>query len=149
MDKETDEALSLMRWLDKSGYPFPGHPELRVEKAAESMILSKRDPVPLDLLLRSNLVQQELSRLNINSLSLLDNKVQVTPGLMRMLGILLEREVTRDDPVWAAATASMTVNEKLRIKPSRCQHKENDRDCRTVVQQLVSSIHRSVLFKTS
>ena len=38
-------------------------------------ILSKKDPVPLDLLLSSNLVQQELSRMNINSLSLLDKTV--------------------------------------------------------------------------
>ena len=61
LDKETYEALPLMRWLDKSGHPIPGHPELPVEKAAEIKILSKEDPVPLDLLLRSNLVQQELS----------------------------------------------------------------------------------------
>ena len=98
LDKETYEALPLTRWLDKSGHPIPGHPELPVEKAAEIKILSKEDPVPLDLLLRSNLVQQELSRMNINSLSLLDKTVQVTPQVMRMLGGLLEREVTRDDP---------------------------------------------------
>ena len=75
LDKETYEALPLTRWLDKSGHPIPGHPELPVEKAAEIKILSKEDPVPLDLLLRSNLVQQELSRMNINSLSLLDKTV--------------------------------------------------------------------------
>ena len=39
--------------LDKSGHPIPGHPELPVEKAAEIKDLSKEDPVPLDLLLRS------------------------------------------------------------------------------------------------
>ena len=43
-----------------------------MEKAAEIKILSRKDPVPLDLLLRSNLDQQELSRMKINSLSLLD-----------------------------------------------------------------------------
>ena len=31
---------------------------------------------------------------------------------MRMLGELLEREVTRDEPEWAAAIASLTVSEK-------------------------------------
>ena len=103
LDKETYEALPLTRWLDKSGHPIPGHPELPVEKAAEIKILSKEDPVPLDLLLRSNLVQQELSRMNINSLSLLDKAVEVTPQVMRMLGGLLEREVTKDDPEWTAA----------------------------------------------
>ena len=33
LDKETYEALSLRRVLDKSGHPIPGHPELPVEKA--------------------------------------------------------------------------------------------------------------------
>ena len=56
LNKETYEALPLTRWLDKSRHPIPGHPELAVEKAAEIKILSKEDPVPLDPLLRSNLV---------------------------------------------------------------------------------------------
>ena len=149
LDKETYEALPLTRWLDKSGHPIPGHPELPVEKAAEIKILSKEDPVPLDLLLRSNLVQQELSRMNINSLSLLDKTVQITPQVMRMLGGLLEREVTRDDPEWTAAVASLTVSEKVKIMPSRRQHEENERDCRTIVQQLVSSIPQEILTSTS
>ena len=105
--------------------------------------------MPLDLLLRSNLVQQELSRMNINSLSLLDKTVQVTPQVMRMLGGLLEREVTRDDPEWAAAMASLTVREKVKIMPSIRQHKDNERDCKSIVQQLVSSIPQEVLMSTS
>ena len=123
LDKKTYEALPLTRWLDKSGHPIPG--------------------------LRSNLVQQELSRMNINCLSLLDRTVQVTPQVMRMLGGLLEREVTRDDPEWTAAVASLTVSEKVKIMPSRRQHEENQRDCRTIVQQLVSSIPHEILTSTS
>ena len=46
LDKETNEALPLTRWLDKSGHPISGHPELPIEKAAEIKILSKKDPVP-------------------------------------------------------------------------------------------------------
>ena len=149
LDKETYEALPLTRWLDKSGHPILGHPELPLEKAAEIKILSKEDPVPLDLLLRSNLVQQELSRMNVNSLSLLDKTVQVTPQVMRMLGGLLEREVTRDDPEWTAAVASLTVSAKVKIMPSKRQHAENERDCRTIVQQLVSSIPHEILNSTS
>ena len=103
----------------------------------------------LDLLLRSNLFQQELSRMNINSLSLQDKTVQVTPHVMRILGGLLEREVTRDDPEWAAAKASLTVSEKVKIMPSVRQHKDNEGDCRSIVQQLVSSIHQEVLVSTS
>ena len=149
LNKETYETLPLTRWLDKSGHPIPGHPELPVEKAAELKILSKKDPVALNLLLRSNLVQQEPPHLNINSLSLLDKTVQVTPQKMRMLGELLEREVTRDNPEWAAAMASLTVSEKVKIMPSRRQHRENERDCKTRVQQLVSSIPQSVTTSTS
>ena len=47
LDKETYEALPLTRWLDKSGHPIPGHPELPVEKAAEIKILSEGGPGPL------------------------------------------------------------------------------------------------------
>ena len=75
--------------------------------------------------------------------------VQVTPQVMRMLGGLLEREVTRDDPEWTAAVASLTVSEKVKIMPSRRQHEENERDCRTIVQQLVSSIPQEILTSTS
>ena len=149
LDRENYEALPLTRWLDKSGHPFPGHPELPVEKAAEIKILSKKDPVPLDLLLRSNLVQQELSRMNINSLSLLDKMVQITPQVMRMLGGLLEREMTRDDPEWAAAMASLTISEKVKIVPPIRQHKDKKRDCGTIVQQIVASIPHEVLTSTS
>ena len=87
--------------------------------------------------------------MNINSLPLLDKTVQVTPQAMQMLGGLLERELTRDVPEWAAAVASLTVSEKVKIMPSRRQHKENERDCRTIVQQLESSIPHEVLTSTS
>ena len=60
-DTETYKAHPLTIWLGRTGHPIPGHPELPVEKAAEIRFLSKKDPVPLDLLLHSNLAQQELS----------------------------------------------------------------------------------------
>ena len=50
---------------------------------------------------------------------------------------------------WTAAVASLTVREKVKIMPSRRQHEENERDCRTIVQQLVSSIPHEVLTSTS
>ena len=64
LNGETYEALALMRWLHKSGHPIPGHPELPVEKATKIKILSKKDPMPSDLLLCSNLLQHELSRIS-------------------------------------------------------------------------------------
>ena len=57
--------------------------------------------------------------------------------------------MTGDDPEWAAAMESLTVSEKIRIKPSRRQHEENERYCRTVIQQLVSSIPQRILMKNS
>ena len=48
-----------------------------------------------------------------------------------------------------AAIASLTVSEKVKIMPSRRQLKENERDCRTIIQQLVSSITHEVLTSTS
>ena len=66
-----------------------------------------------------------------------------------MLGGLLEREGTGDDPEWAAAMASLTVREKVKIMPSRRQHNKNERDCETIVQELVSSKPQDVLTSTS
>ena len=57
--------------------------------------------------------------------------------------------MTRDDPERAAAMASLTVSEKVKIMPSIRQHKDNERDCRSIVQQLVSSIPQDVLVSTS
>ena len=45
--------------------------------------------------------------------------------------------------------ASLTVSKKVKIMPSRQQHEENKRDCRTIVQQLVSSIPQEILTSTS
>ena len=42
--KETYDKLSLTRWLDKSGHPIPGHPELPVETAAEIKLLARVNP---------------------------------------------------------------------------------------------------------
>ena len=65
--------------------------------------------------------------MSINILSLLYKMVHVTPQVMRMLSELLEREVTRDDPEWAAAMALLTFSEKVKIWPSRRQHQENEK----------------------
>ena len=76
--------------------------------------------------------------------------MEVTLEVMRMLGGLLKREVARHYPEWTAAMALLTASEKLRIKnyQSVSQQQENERDCRTVVQQLVSLKPRSVVNTT-
>ena len=47
----------------------------------------------MDLLVRSNLVQQELTRLGINSIALLNKTVNLAPDVMLELRDLLNREV--------------------------------------------------------
>ena len=59
--------------------------------------------MPLVLSVRLNLVQQELTRMNMNSLPWLDKLVEVPAEVMRMVGGILE--VTRDDPEWAVLIA--------------------------------------------
>ena len=89
LDKETYDKLPLTRWLDKSGHPIPGHPDLSVETAAEIMVLARGEPVPLDLLVRSNLVQQELTRLGINSIALLNRTVNVAYWTGKWIGMIV------------------------------------------------------------
>ena len=185
LDTETYEALPLTRWLDKSGHPIPGHPELPVEKAAEIKILSKEIvPVEEDTL---RLVQcnGHFSKTDGSGFDESDQEVREScdvlcgsvaafePGPARTLshehkqpliigsngashtasdagaGWIVRKEVTRDDPEWTAAVASLRVSEKVKIMSSRRQHEKNERDCRTIVQQLVSSIPSEILTSTS
>ena len=78
---ETFAVIAFNRWLDMSGHPIPRHPELQVEAAVEIRMLARGNPVPLHFLVRSNLVQQELNRLGINSKSLINRTVNVTPDV--------------------------------------------------------------------
>ena len=80
-----------------SGYPIQGHLEHPVETAAEIKVFAKNDVVPLDFLVCSILVQQELTRRCINRLALLNKMVNVAPDVMRNLHDLLDREVERQD----------------------------------------------------
>ena len=62
--------------------------------------------------------------MNIKFISLLDKTVQVTPQVMRLLGGLLERELTRDYPERAAAMASLIINENVKIMPVKTTTRE-------------------------
>ena len=114
LDKETYDKLPLTRWLDKSGHPIPGHPDLPVETVAEIKVLARGEgePVPLDLLVRSNLVQQELTRLGINSKALLNRTMSVAPDVMGKLRDLLDREVDSHDREWMETMQRLTVTER-------------------------------------
>ena len=149
LDKETYDKLPLTRWLDKSGHPIPGHPGLPVETAAEIKLLARGEPVPLDLLVRSNLVQQELTRLGINSMALLNRTVNVAPDVMGKLRDLLEREVDRHDREWMETMQRLTVTERTQKRPVSIRSRGFERDCRSIVNQLVSSMPKEVLLRTS
>ena len=137
LDKETYDKLSLTRWLDKSGHPIPGHPELPVETAAEIKVLARGDPVPLDLVVRSNLVQQEFTRLIINSIALLNRTVNVAPDL-------LDREVDRHDCERMETIQRLTVTERTEKRQVTFRSRDVERDCRSIVNQ-----PKDVLLRTS
>ena len=149
LDKETYDKLTLTRWLDKSGQPIPGYPELPVETAAEIKVLARGDPVPLDLLVRSNLVQQELTRLGINSIALLNRTVNVAPDVMGKIRDLLDREVDRHDREWMETMQRLTVTERTEKRLVIIRSRDVERDCQSIVNQLVNSMPKNVLLRTS
>ena len=149
LDKETYDKLPLTRWLDKSGHPIPGHPDLPVETAAEIKLLARGEPVPLDLLVRSNLVQQELTRLGINSIALLNKTVNVAPDVMGKLRDLWDREVNRHDREWMETMQRLTVTERTEKRPVSIRSRGVEWDCRSIVNQLVTSMPKEVLLRTS
>ena len=149
LDKETYDKLPLTRWLDKSGHPIPGHPELLVVTAAEIKVLARGEPVPLDLLVQSNLVQQELTRLGINIIALLNRTVNVAPDVMGKLRDLLDREVDEQDREWRETMQRLTVTEKTEKRPVIIRGRDVKRDCRSIVNQLVTSMPKEVLLRTS
>ena len=59
MDKETYDSLPLTRWLDKSGKPIEGHPELPKE-TLEKTILKKSSGIPIGIMLKSKIVRETL-----------------------------------------------------------------------------------------
>ena len=63
----------------------------------EIKVMAKGDPIPLDLLICSKLVQQELTRLDINSTTLLNKTVNVAPGCHAKTPRSADREVEGQD----------------------------------------------------
>ena len=120
-----------------------------METAAEIKLLARGEPVPLDLLVRSNLVQQELTRLGINSMALLNRTVNVAPDVMGKLRDLLDREVYRHDREWMETMQRLTVTERTEKRPVSIRSRGVERECGAIVNQLVSSMPKEVLLRTS
>ena len=55
----------------------------------------------------------------------------------------------KDNPEWTAVIISQGFSEKIRIKRSKRQHRWNEQDARTIVQQRVFSMPPIVLVQTS
>ena len=111
--------------------------------------MAKGDPVPLDLLVRSNLVQQELTRLGINSIALLNKTVNMASDVMLKLRDLLDRKVERHDHEWLETTQRLTIRVRTEKIPVATRSRHVGLDCRSIVNQLVSSIPKDVLLRTS
>ena len=120
-----------------------------METAAEIKVLARGEPVPLNLLVRSNLVQQKLTRLDINSIALLNRTVNVAPDVMGKLRDLLDREVDRHDREWMETMQRLTVTERTEKRPVSIRSRGVERDCRSIVNQLVRSMPKEVLLRTS
>ena len=120
-----------------------------METAADIKVLARGEAVPLDLLVRSNLVQQELTRLGINSIALLNKTVNVAPDVMEKLRDLLDREVDRNDREWMETMQLLTVTEKTEKRPVIFRGRDVERDCRSIVNHLVTSMPKEVLLRTS
>ena len=103
----------------------------------------------MDLLVRSNLVQQELTRLGINSMALLNRTLKVAPDVMGKLRDLLDREMDRHDRDWMETMQRLTVTERTEKRPVSIRSRGVERDCRSIVNQLVSSMPKEVLLRTS
>ena len=102
-------------------HPIPGYPELPVEAVADIKMLARGDPVPLDVLVRSNLVQQELTRLGINSIAMLHKTVNVAPDVMLKLRDLLDREVEWHDHEWMETMQRLKITERTEKRPVAIQ----------------------------
>ena len=94
-------------------------------------MLAKCDPVPLDLLVRSNLT------------------VNVAPDVMRKLRDLLIREVEKRDHEWVETMQRLTITERTEKRPVAIRNQDVQLDCRSIVNQLVSPIPKYVFLRTS
>ena len=94
-------------------------------------MLSQGDPVPLNLLVRSNMVQQELTRLGINSIALLNKTVNVARDVMSKIRDLLNREVERLNHEWMETMQRLSITERTEKRPVTIRSRDVVRDCRS------------------
>ena len=83
-------------------------------------------------------MQQEPTRLGINSIALLNRTVIEAPDVMGKLRDLLDREADRHDREWKETVQRLTVIERMEKRQVTIRSRDVERDCRSIVNQLVS-----------
>ena len=69
--------------------------------------------------------------------------------VMGKLRDLQDREVDRHDREWTETMQRLTVTEKREKRPVIIRGRDVERDCRSIVNQLVTSMSKDVLLRTS
>ena len=69
-------------------------------------------------------MQQELARLGINSIALLNRTVNVAPDVMGKLRDLLDREVDIHDREWMETVQRLTVTERTEKRQSTIRNRD-------------------------
>ena len=75
--------------------------------------------------------------------------MSVAPDVMGKLRDLLDREVDRHDREWMETMQRLTATERTEKRPVTIRNRGVERDCRSIVNQLVNSMPTDVLLKTS
>ena len=79
----------------------------------------------------------------------MNKTVNVAPDVMGKLRDLLDREVDRHDREWRETMQRLTVTERTEKRPVSIRSRGVERDCRSIVNQLVTSMPKEVLLRTS
>ena len=73
----------------------------------------------------------------------------MAPDVMGKLRDLLNREVDRHDCEWMETMQRLSVTERTEKRPVTFRSRDDERDCRSIVNQLVNSMPKDVLLRTS
>ena len=80
---------------------------------------------------------------------MLNKTVNAAPDVMQKLSDLLDREVEKQDYEWKETLRRLIVTEKTETRLVAIRNWENERDCRSIVNQLVNSMPEDALLTTS
>ena len=75
--------------------------------------------------------------------------MKLAPDVMGKLRDLLDRKMDRHDCEWMETMQRLTVTERTEKKPVTIRSRDVERDCRSTVKQLMNSMPKDVLLRTS